>query len=206
MMDAPSFGLESSGHTGAAPFRQRASARRTSAGGLATALRFVGIACAGLAALLAPGALAAQDALPPEHEAIAFLIGEWRTTSEFPDGRTAEGNLRYRWVFEGAWMQVEFFGERDWGGIWEAHVMQRWDPESESYQAWVFPADGPPLRYLGSVPEPGMFRVQYSSAPGVTSGIDYHRQDDGTVYQENWAVEGGERRVTLRTRYRPAGS
>jgi hypothetical protein len=173
--------------------------------GLAEGLLLATLLLAGSLPLLAPAPLAGQNSLPPEHEAMAFLIGEWRTTSEFPDGRTAEGSLRYRWVFDGAWMQVEFFGERDWGGIWEAHVMQRWDPESEAYESWVFQANGPPLQYQGSVPEPGVFRVEHSPAPGVRAGIDYHRQDDGTVYQENWAVEGDDRRVTLRTNYRPAG-
>lgn len=171
----------------------------------------VGFAATPLAAPLAAGPLAAQtqeaDAQQRSqaHERIDFLVGQWHTTSTFPDGRTGEGELEYRWVFDGAWMKVEFHGDHPDGTLWEAHVMQRWDPEAGAYRSWVFRPDGPPLEYRGSVPEDGLFRIEYSPEPGITTGIDYHRQEDGTVYQENWIVEGGERRVTLRTEYRPRG-
>jgi hypothetical protein len=160
-----------------------------------------------IGALLAPGLVApplsAQSTLSEAHEGIDFLVGRWYTASEFLDGRIGEGELEYRWVFDGAWMKVEFHGEHPDGALWEAHVMQRWDPEAGGYRSWVFRPDGPPLVYRGSVPEEGLFRVEYSPEPGVTTGIDYHRRDDGTVYQENWVEEDGQRRVTLRTDYRP---
>ncbi len=145
----------------------------------------------------------ATPTLSPEHEAIAFLVGEWITTSEFPDGRTAEGRLSYRWVFDGAWMKVEFHGDHPDGRLWEAHAMQRWDPEAGAYESWSFRADDVPLHYRGSVPEPGLYRIEIEGPDGGRSGIDYHRRDDGTVYQENWAINGVERRITLRTTYRP---
>jgi hypothetical protein len=147
-------------------------------------------------------ALAAQETLSPEHEAISFLVGEWRTTSEFPDGRTGDGELEYRWVFDGGWMKVEFHGDHPDGAMWEAHVMQRWNPEAGSYEAWVFRGGGEPLPHTGTLVEPGHFRVQHTTEEGVTTGIDYHAMDDGSVYQENWVVEEGTRTVTLRTRYR----
>lgn len=147
---------------------------------------------------------AATLTLTPEHEAIAFLVGEWITTSEFPDGRTAEGRLSYRWVFDGAWMRVEFRGDHPDGRLWEAHAMQRWDPEAGAYESWSFRADDVPLHYRGSVPEPGLYRIEIQGPDGGRSGIDYHRRDDGTVYQENWTINGIERRITLRTTYRPA--
>lgn len=161
------------------------------------------VPAASLLALVLPSLLSAQPALSEEHRRIDFLVGEWRTTSEFPDGRTGEGELEYRWVFEGAWMKVEFTGEHPDGVLWEAHAMQRWDPDSGTYQSWVFRPGGPPLRYEGATPEPGLYRIRHTSEDGTTSGIDYRRQDDGTVAQENWVLEEGERRVTLRTRYRP---
>jgi hypothetical protein len=152
-----------------------------------------------------PTGLSAQLQLSPEHERIGFLVGEWRTTSEFPDGRVGEGDLEYRWVFEGRWMRVEFHGSHPQGTLWEAHVMQRWNPETAAYEAWVFPAEGPPLRYRGSSSGPGHFRVEYTADDGVTIGIDYHEQDDGSVFQENWRLDGDERTVTLRTTYAPRG-
>lgn len=159
------------------------------------------------AALLAPALLAtpvaAQLELSEAHQRIDFLVGQWHTVSEFPDGRIGEGALEYRWVFDGAWMKVEFHGEHPDGALWEAHGMQRWVPEAGAFRSWVFRPDGPPLQYRGSVPEDGLFRMEYTSEAGVTSGIDYHRLDDGTVYQENWVVEDDQRRVTLQTDYRP---
>lgn len=149
----------------------------------------------------APVPLTAQFNLSPEHERIAFLVGEWRTSSEFPDGAEGEGELEYRWVFDGRWMNVEFHGSHPRGAPWEAHVMQRWNPEDEAYESWVFRGDGPPLRYRGSSPDPGFFRVEHTSEAGVTVGIDYHEQSDGSVYQENWVMEEGERSVTLQTQY-----
>jgi hypothetical protein len=160
-------------------------------------------ALAGLT-LLASTPLAAQVALSAEHEPIAFLAGDWHTTSEWPDGRSAEGRLQYRWVFGGAWMKVEFHGQHPAGVLWESHVMMRWDPDADGYRSWVFRADGPPLIYHGSVPEPGLFRISHTTADGIVSGIDYRRLDDGTVYQENWVLTAEARRVTLRTRYRRA--
>jgi hypothetical protein len=81
-----------------------------------------------IASLLIPLRVAAQDvaaSLSPEHEAIAFLIGEWRTTSTFADGRTGTGRLEYRWVLGGAWMKVEFRGRHPDGVRCDTHVMQR---------------------------------------------------------------------------------
>jgi len=165
-------------------------------------------ATAGFAAIpLSTGTPTLSETTPtlsPEHEAIAFLVGEWITTSEFPDGRTAEGRLSYRWVFDGAWMKVEFRGDHPDGRLWEAHAMQRWDPEAGAYESWSFRADDVPLHYRGSVPEPGLYRIEIEGPDGGRSGIDYHRRDDGTVYQENWVINGIERRITLRTTYRPA--
>ena len=154
--------------------------------------------------LSAPQQLAGQPVLPEEHQRIEFLVGEWHTTSEFPDGSTAEGSLRYEWVLEGAWMRVEFHGDRPGGANWESHVMQRWNADEALYEAWVFGAGGPPLRYTGTSEAPGQYRIEAPTDSGVRSGIDYHRQEDGSVYQENWVVENGTRRVTLRTNYRPA--
>ena len=161
----------------------------------------------GVGGLAHAGDLAAQVALSPEHERIDFLAGTWVTVSEFPDGQEGVGKLEYRWVFDGAWMKVEFHGRPPGGGGgWEAHVMQRWNPEKENYEAWVFRAQGPPLLYRGSSPEPGLFRVEYEGEDGVVTGIDYHDMGDGTVYQENWVLEpeAGERRITLRTSYEPS--
>ncbi len=153
--------------------------------------------------LLAPGnGLHAQVPLSPEHERIDFLVGEWQTVSEFPDGQEGRGTLSYRWVHGGRWMRVEFSGEPPGEGRWEAHAMQRWDEEEGVYRAWVFPEDGPPLLYLGTSEAPGHFRVEYTPDAGSATGIDYWRQEDGSVHQENWVLEDGERRVTLRTRYR----
>jgi len=146
--------------------------------------------------------LTAQESLSPQHQAITFLVGEWRTTSTFPDGRTGEGELRYRWVFDGGWMQVEFRGAHPDGDRWEAHVMQRWDPEAGGYRSWVFRDGGEPLLYRGTLVTPGHFRVEHTLEGGATIGIDYHRLEDGTVRQENWVEEGGARRVTLETAYR----
>lgn len=154
--------------------------------------------------ILLPASLEAQLTLSPEHERIAFLVGEWRTTSEFPDGRTAEGDLRYRWVLGAGWMQVTFSGEAPEGGFWETHAMQRWDPDEGRYESLVFRDGGPPIRYLGTSPEPGIYRIEGTNDEGVTVGIDYRATPDGGVYQENWALRDGERQVTLRTTYRPA--
>lgn len=159
-----------------------------------------------LGILQAPPPLQAQETLSPEHERIDFLVGSWTTVSQFPDGQEGTGELEYRWVFDGAWMKVEFQGvPPQGGGGWEAHVMQRWNPEKEGYEAWVFQAQGPPLLYRGSSPEPGLFRVEYEGDDGVVTGIDYHDMEDGTVYQENWILEpeAEERRITLRTSYEP---
>jgi|GEM_PF-1753789 len=152
----------------------------------------------------APSLATPAPTLTPEHEAIAFLVGDWITTSEFPDGRTAEGRLSYRWVFDGGWMKVEFRGDHPDGRLWEAHAMQRWDPDAGAYESWSFRADDVPLHYRGSAPEPGLYRIEIEGPNGSRSGIDYHRRDDGTVYQENWAINGMERRITLRTTYRAA--
>jgi len=150
--------------------------------------------------------LAAQLSLSPEHERIDFLVGEWRTTSEFADGRVSEGDLRYRWVLGGGWMQVTFVGEAPDGGFWETHAMQRWNPDKGRYESFVFRDGGPPVLYTGSSPEPGVYRIEGTSDEGVTIGIDYRATEDGGVFQENWALRDGERQVTLRTTYRPAGS
>jgi hypothetical protein len=150
-----------------------------------------------------PDSISAQSSLSAEHERIAFLVGEWRTSSEFPDGQVGEGELEYRWVFDGQWMKVEFQGSHPQGAPWEAHVMQRWNPENDAYEAWVFRGDGPPLVYRGSSPEPGLFRVEHTSDAGVTIGIDYREQPDGSVFQENWMIDEGERSVTLKTTYEP---
>ena len=181
------------------------------AGVAALAAPFPGLAVAG------PAVLEAQervDPLPqllsPEHHRIAFLVGEWRTVSEFPDGRVGHGELSYRWVLDGGWMKVEFQGDHPAGTPWQAQVMQRWNPESQVYESWVFGGGGPPLHYRGESEEPGHFRVTFTPdagptagpAAGPTTGIDYRRQDDGTVLQENWVLEGDARRITLRTRYR----
>ena len=152
--------------------------------------------------LAAPG-LPAQTSLSPEHEVIDFLVGEWRTLSEFPDGREVEGDLSYRWVLGGAWMKVEFYGEPPDGSVWESHVMQRWNQEEEAYEAWAFGAEGPPIRYRGTAPEPGVYRIRRTTEEGITTGIDYQATEDGAVYQENWVMEEGRRRVTLRTTYQP---
>ena len=99
-------------------------------------------------------------------------------------------------------MRVEFHGEHPDQVLWEAQVMQRWDPEAGAYRAWIFPEGSAPLVYHGASDGPGHFRVEYRPEGGHLSGIDYHRQADGSVHQENWIQEGDERRVTLRTRYR----
>lgn len=164
----------------------------------------LGIALAA-AGLLRPDDIRAQTPLSEEHRRIDFLIGEWRTSSELPNGSVREGDLRYRWVLGGAWMQVTFFGEAPEGSVWEAHVMQRWNADEDAYEVWSFQVEGPPLRYRGTAPEPGHYRIETTSDDGVTIGIDYRATDDGAVYQENWALEGGQRRVTLRTTYAPAG-
>jgi hypothetical protein len=159
-----------------------------------------------VASLLLPFRAAAQDgdaSLSPEHEAIAFLIGEWRTTSTFADGRTGTGRLEYRWVLGGAWMKVEFRGRHPDGVLWDTHVMQRWHEERGEYEAWIFPAEGDPLRYRGTMIEPGVYRIALEPRPGVVTGIDYHRRDDGSIYQENWVLGDEGRRVTLRTTYEP---
>lgn len=155
--------------------------------------------------LLRPVDVRAQTPLSEEHRRIDFLIGEWRTSSELPNGTVREGDLRYRWVLGGAWMQVTFFGDVPAGTIWEAHVMQRWNPDEGAYESLAFQADGSILRYRGSSEGPGHYRIETMSESGVTSGIDYHATDGGAVYQENWAVRDGERQVTLRTTYRAAG-
>ena len=147
---------------------------------------------------MVPGPATAQV---DEHRAIDFLVGEWHTTSEWPDGRTAEGVLSYRWVLGGGWMKVEFVGDHPETPVWEAHAMQRWNPETSGYEAISFAQQGPPIHFEGSVPEPGLFRIERSS-DGATTGIDYRETEDGMVYQENWVEEDGERRITLRSWYR----
>lgn len=157
------------------------------------------------ALLLAPAGLPAQSELSPEHRRIDFLAGEWITRSEFPDGTVAEGRLSYRWVLGGGWMQVVFVGDAPDGGVWETYAMQRWNPDERAYESLVFRDGGPPVRYRGISPEPGVYRIEGTNAQGIRIGIDYRATDDGAVYQENWARVDGERRVTLRTTYRPAG-
>jgi hypothetical protein len=157
-------------------------------------------------ALTTPAPAHAQATLPPEHQAIAFLEGHWETTSEFADGRVARGDLRYEWVLDGGWMRITFIGEAPDGGVWETHAMQRWNPDAGSYESFVFRDGGPPVHYTGTVPGPGRYRIQGTSDAGVTIGIDYRATEEGGVYQENWALVDGERRVTLRTTYRPLGS
>lgn len=147
--------------------------------------------------------LHAQVSLSPEHERIDFLVGEWRTTSQFPDGTAAEGELTYRWVLGGGWMQVVFVGQAPDGGFWETYAMQRWNPEVGAYESLVFRDGGPPLRYRGHSPEPGRYEIEGATADGTLVGIGYQATDDGAVYQENWALVDGERHVTLRTTYRP---
>jgi hypothetical protein len=162
-------------------------------------------ACLMLSLVPHPGTpLSAQVSLSPEHERIDFLVGEWRTSSQFPDGTTAEGELTYRWVLGGGWMQVVFVGQAPDGGFWETYAMQRWNPESGAYESLVFRDGGPPVRYRGHSPEPGRYEIEGQAADGTLIGIDYQATEDGAVYQENWALVDGERRVTLRTTYRPA--
>ena len=163
------------------------------------------VALALLSFLLAPHptiSLHAQVSLSPEHERIDFLVGEWRTTSQFPDGTSAEGELSYRWVLGGGWMQVVFVGQAPDGGVWETYAMQRWNPELGAYESLVFRDGGPPVRYRGHSPGPGRYEIEGTAADGTLIGIDYQATDDGAVYQENWALVDGERRVTLRTHYR----
>ena len=150
--------------------------------------------------------LSAQLALSPEHEQIQFLMGEWQTLSEYPDGTIVPGELSYRWVLGGAWMRVEFQGDPPGGGVWEAHVMQRWSPDEEEYEVWVFAGPGPPVRYRGSSPEPGVYLVEARTEDGLRTGIDYRLMDDGAIYQENWVVTEGQRQITLRTAYEPTES
>jgi hypothetical protein len=157
-----------------------------------------------LALAAAAPRLHAQPALSPEHQRIDFLAGEWRTVSRTPDGTVRDGSLTYRWVLGGAWMRVEFIGDVPPGVVWEAHVMQRWSPDAGEYEAWVFAADGPPLHHRGRSDGPGHFSIRHTSPDGATSGIDYHRRDDGTVHQENWALRDGVRQVTMTTTYRRA--
>lgn len=163
------------------------------------------------AILMAPGAATAQAPEPPdlspEHEAIAFLIGDWVTSSEWPDGRTAPGALRYEWVLGGGWMHVRFVGDHPDAPVWEAVAMQRFNSDTGEYESYSFPPGGPPVRYRGSLPEPGLFRIEITDDQGVRSGIDYHAREDGGVYQENWVQPpDGDREVTLRTRYRRSDS
>jgi hypothetical protein len=162
-----------------------------------------GMLVGGLVLASPPGAAAQEPDLSPEHRRIAFLVGEWRTTSEFPDGRVGEGELSYRWVLDGSWMKVEFLGDHPAGTPWAAQVMQRWNPDQGAYESWVFGGSGPPLHYRGESDGPGHFRVTYAPEAGPVTGIDYHHQDDGTVLQENWMDDGGDRHIMLRTRYRP---
>jgi len=157
----------------------------------------------GLSAIWPGTPLGAQEVLSAKHQAIDFLIGEWRTISEFPDGRVGEGELEYRWVLGGSWMRVEFTGEHPDALRWEAHVMQRWNPSIDAYEAWVFGGDADPLRFRGVLVGDGHFRVEYSPEEGVVTGIDYHRMEDGTVLQENWMEDAGGRWLTLQTSYRP---
>jgi hypothetical protein len=164
----------------------------------ASLLLLIGVAFAGGAG---SRTLHAQHALSPEHERIDFLVGSWRTASESPDGRIRHGTLSYRWVLGGAWMRIEFVGEAGAGDVWEAHGMQRWNAGAGEYEAWIFAADGPPVRYRGMTPAPGTFRVELTTPDGITSGIDYRRTDGGAVFQENWVVRDGVRHVTLRTNY-----
>jgi hypothetical protein len=145
--------------------------------------------------------LEAQPVLSPEHQRIDFLIGEWDTVSRTPDGTVRHGRLAYRWVLGGAWMRVEFVGDVPDGVVWEAHVMQRWNPAAGEYEAWVFAGDGPPIQFRGRSDGPGHLGIHATSADGSISGIDYHGRTDGTVYQENWAVRDGVRQITLTTTY-----
>lgn len=178
----------------------------------------VAIMALGLSICLAaaPSGLGAQAPAPaqlsPEHARIDFLVGEWRTESTFPDGRVGRGELSYRWVLDGSWMKVEFLGDHPAGAPWAAQVMQRWNADAGRYESWVFGGDGPPLHYRGESEGPGHFRVTCTpgaadpAGAGTTSGIDYRLQTDGTVLQENWVLEGDQRRMTLRTRYEPRHS
>ncbi len=166
----------------------------------------LGLALLALPAFPAPASAQVAPSPPavlsPEHRAMDFLVGEWHTRSEFNDGRVGEGRLSYQWVLGGEWMRVEFLGDHPDGILWEAHVMQRWNPASEEYEAWVFGGPGAPLRYRGSVPGPGRFRVEVATGDGSPSGIDYQATEGGGVVQENWTEREGERIVTLRTVYR----
>jgi hypothetical protein len=154
-----------------------------------------------LAASFVACPLHAQRELSAEHQRIDFLTGVWRTISTSPDGTVREGDLTYRWVLGGAWMRVEFRGDVPPGVVWEAHVMQRWNAEAGEYEAWVFGGAGPPVRYRGRSDGPGHLSIEHASASGVTSGIDYRRREDGSVYQENWAIRDDVRHVTLTTTY-----
>jgi hypothetical protein len=147
---------------------------------------------------------AAQDDLPPMHEHLQFLVGQWNTVSAFPaTGQEVPGVLTYRWVLGGAWLHVEFKGDHPERPVWEAYAMMRWDPQADCYVSWAFFGPGEPLRYTGKRLENGTISME-TERDGRRYGIDYTPVEGGTVYQENWAVdESGTRTVTLKTTYTP---
>ena len=148
------------------------------------------------------GPVVAQE-LSAEHQAIDFLTGRWATESEIiPTGELAPGDLEYKWVLGGLWMQVEFHGQHPGGAVWEAHVMMQYDYASSLYRAFAFFNGQEPYLYTGSMLDERTFRISHTSENGAQTGIDYRNNGDGTVYQENWLLsDDGQRRVTLKTEY-----
>lgn len=143
-----------------------------------------------------------EPTLTPEHQALSFMIGTWRTESTWPEsGEKVQGTLTYEWIVAGHWMKFTFQGKHPTRPYWEAHGVIQYDAAAKSYRSIaVWGPDGP-HEMKGTLVKPGLFRVQ-SESNGLASGIDYMARD-GAVYQENWRMDkDGKRIVTLQTTYK----
>ena len=160
----------------------------------------------GVAVLLLSGAgSAGAQQSSPEQQRLDFLVGDWATVSETSDGVKISGTLSCHWVLGHQWLQVAFEGHPADGRVWEAHAMIKYDPERAEYVSYAFFNADDPVRYRGYPVDDTTLRFEHESTGG-TFGIDYRRNPDGTVYQENWVMlVDGASRVTLKTSYSPAG-
>jgi hypothetical protein len=152
--------------------------------------------------MIAPAFAQEQDTSTMDN--LNFLLGSWKTKSEFSsNGVIAYGTLTYEKVLAGAWVRVTFIGDHPTGRLWEAHGYIGLNPEGEGFKSYIIFGPGEPAEYSGLMINGSTFRLE-TNFNGMTSGIDYIPQDDGTVYQENWVMdEQGSRRITLKTWYTP---
>ncbi len=149
-------------------------------------------------------AVSSHAQAPSEHDALNFLVGAWKTVSTDTQDVATPGDLTFEWMMEGHWLKCTFVGHRADGRLWEAYALFRYQAEAAHYKMYLFYPGDAPLEYEGQWLDETTLRFEGDMPNGVI-GIDYQKQADGTVYQENWVrPPGGTQQVSLKTTYEAA--